>query len=48
LVGGSTPIAAPVYWDDRDDIGRSIGSGVYFARLEVGGQVAVEKVVLSR
>jgi hypothetical protein len=48
LVGGSTPFAAPVYWDGRDDVGRTAGSGVYFARLETGGQVAVTKVVVSR
>jgi hypothetical protein len=48
LTAGSTSVAAPVYWDGRDDVGRPAGSGVYFARLETDGQVAVTKVVVSR
>jgi outer membrane protein assembly factor BamB len=35
-------------WDGRDESGASVGSGVYFVRLESGGAAAVEKVVLTR
>ena len=32
-------------WDRRDEAGRAAGAGVYFARLEVGGQVVTQKLV---
>jgi len=35
-----------VAWDGRDGLGRSLPSGLYFARLEVGGQRAVSKLLL--
>jgi hypothetical protein len=48
LAGEWAPVAAPVYWDGRDDVGQPAGSGVYFAKLKTGGQVAVTKIVVSR
>jgi len=35
-------------WDGRDGAGRSVGSGVYFCRLEAGGEVRLSKLVLLR
>jgi len=35
-----------VAWDGRDTLGRSLPSGLYFARLEAGGQRAVGKLLL--
>ena len=37
-----------VQWDGRDEAGHAVASGVYFCRLEVAGQTAVEKMVLLR
>lgn len=34
-------------WDRRDEAGRRLAPGVYFARLRLDGQVAVQKVVLG-
>ena len=33
------------YWDLRNDAGAPVGRGVYFVRLEVGGQVLSQKLV---
>jgi hypothetical protein len=35
-------------WDLRDQSGRPVGAGLYFAKLEVGGRSLVEKVVTLR
>jgi len=35
-------------WDGRDDAGAVVASGVYFCRLEVGGESAVRKMVLLK
>jgi lysyl endopeptidase len=35
-------------WDGTDDRGRRVGSGLYFARLSSGGQVAEHKMVLLK
>jgi flagellar hook capping protein FlgD len=35
-------------WDLRDQSGRQVGAGLYFAKLEVGGRSLVEKVVTLR
>jgi len=35
-------------WDGRDHQGRSVASGLYLARLEIGGKVMSRKVVLAR
>ena len=37
-----------VTWDGRDQSGLQVGSGVYFARLISGGQVAEHKMVLLK
>jgi lysyl endopeptidase len=37
-----------VTWDGRDEVGLQVGSGVYFARLVSGGQVAEHKMVLLK
>jgi len=35
-------------WDGRDDAGQSVGSGVYFYRLEAGSFSATQKLVVVR
>jgi hypothetical protein len=37
-----------ITWDRRDDGGRSVNAGIYFARLEAGGRAATEKLVTLR
>jgi hypothetical protein len=37
-----------VVWGGRDGRGRPVGSGVYFARLRVGGEQAVRRLVVAR
>jgi len=37
-----------VRWDGRDSSGHRVGSGVYFARLEVGGSATTSKIVLLK
>jgi hypothetical protein len=37
-----------VVWDGQDDRGRSVGSGVYYSRLEVGAERLVSKMVLVK
>jgi alpha-amylase len=37
-----------VSWDGRDQAGRTVGAGVYFARLVAGGQSRVVKMVLAK
>ncbi len=38
----------PVVWDGKDDSGSTVGSGVYFARMEAGDFRATRKMVLLR
>ena len=42
------PGTKTVYWNGRDDDGRSVPSGVYFLRLRAGDQVATKKLVYLR
>jgi hypothetical protein len=35
-------------WDRRDDAGRGVRTGIYFARLEVAGHVLVRKIAMLR
>jgi flagellar hook assembly protein FlgD len=35
-----------VIWDGRDESGRRVGRGVYFARLTVNGTSNAQKIVL--
>jgi hypothetical protein len=37
-----------VVWRGRDDQGREVSSGVYFCRIEAGGQSATQKLLLVR
>jgi hypothetical protein len=37
-----------ILWDGRDDSGRAVSSGVYFARLTMGKSVAVRKMLLMK
>jgi len=37
-----------VAWDRTDEAGRQVESGVYFCRLESGGNLAAAKLVLGR
>lgn len=37
-----------VYWDGRDDGGRAVASGVYFARLSAKNKTMTQKLVLIR
>jgi subtilisin family serine protease len=37
-----------VNWNGRDDSGRSVASGTYFARLQAGGEQSVKSLVLVR
>jgi hypothetical protein len=50
LAVGARPAGSyPVVWDGRDDLGRSVGSGIYVARLETSaGQRAACKLALVR
>lgn len=49
LVDGALP-AGPrrEQWDGRDQRGRAVASGVYFVRLEAGGETASHKVTLLK
>jgi hypothetical protein len=47
--GARSPVRDSYEWDGRDALGRPVGSGVYFVRLEVAGSaVATRKVVRTR
>ena len=35
-------------WDGRDDQNRMLGSGVYFVKLQIGGDSTTEKLLLVR
>jgi flagellar hook assembly protein FlgD len=46
LVSGREPAGEhAVVWDLRDERGGPVGAGVYFARLESGGQALIQKVM---
>jgi hypothetical protein len=38
----------PASWDGRDERGRQVPSGVYFVRLDVGGEVEARKLLLVK
>jgi hypothetical protein len=44
LAAGSHPIS----WDGRNDAGRPVDRGVYFAKLESGGVSAVRRIAVTR
>jgi flagellar hook assembly protein FlgD len=37
-----------ITWDGRDDQGYRLPSGVYFARVHVGGETVVRQLVVTR
>jgi flagellar hook assembly protein FlgD len=37
-----------VTWNGRDEGGRAVASGVYFARARVGGEVSLTRLVVRR
>jgi len=47
-LGDRSPGTQTVVWDGRDDHGRPVPSGTYFARLTVGGKSLTRKMVLLR
>jgi len=46
--GSSAPGIHTVLWQGVNDSGRSLGSGIYFLRLEHGGSVRTQRLVLLR
>jgi hypothetical protein len=40
--------AGGVHWDLRDDRGRAVAPGVYLIRAALGGQVSLQRVVVTR
>ena len=48
LAGQREAGAASVPWDLRDDAGRAVGAGLYFARLETPSGALVRRVVVAR
>ncbi|MDH4337770.1 MAG: T9SS type A sorting domain-containing protein [Candidatus Krumholzibacteria bacterium] len=40
--------ARDVVWDGRDDDGRAVASGVYFYRLELGGNTVTRRMTLLK
>ena len=49
LVSGSRPAGSnQANWNGRDDAGRDVASGTYFARLTVAGQTEVKSLTLVR
>ena len=43
-----TPGSYTLSWDGKDNLGRSVSSGVYLVRLESSGFVYSEKMVLTK
>lgn len=50
VLRGRSPVSGEVRttWDGRDEWGRSVPAGVYFARLKVDGVIATRKMTLLR
>jgi len=38
-------MAGCIVWDGRHEVGQAVASGVYFYRLETGGQVQSRKLL---
>jgi len=43
-----TPQRSRIEWAGRNDAGKPVASGVYFARIELGGAAATQKFVLIK
>jgi hypothetical protein len=48
MAGEAGPGTASVVWDCRDEGGVSVGSGLYFVKLEAGGEVRRGKLLVMR
>lgn len=48
VTGTQTPGVHRALWDGRDDAGRRVGSGIFYSRLQVGGQSLTRKLVLLK
>jgi hypothetical protein len=48
LDGVATAGREPVIWDGRDDRGSMLPSGIYFARVNLDGEMRTLKIVLTR
>jgi hypothetical protein len=48
VTGQLSPGLHSILWDGRDDSGRAVSSGVYFALLTMGKSVAVRKMLLMK
>ena len=46
--GKESPGLHQVLWNGRDDMGKDVGPGVYFCRLEAGPHSAVKKMVVLK
>ncbi len=46
--GDASQNSCDVVWDGRADGGHRVGTGVYFVRLEAGGEVRTEKIAVVR
>ncbi|MFH1501472.1 MAG: metallophosphoesterase [Candidatus Eisenbacteria bacterium] len=46
--GPADPVENVVAWDLRDDGGEEVASGIYFCRLETGGQAVARKLVVLK
>ena len=48
LDGALAPGAHRVAWDGRDEYGEAVATGIYFYRLEAGGETFVGRMVLAK
>ena len=48
LKGTAQAGMASARWDGRDDSGRAVASGIYFARMAAAGTVRMARIVLVR
>ena len=45
---GARPGRVEGRWDHRDELGRLVGSGIYFVRLQTPNQTLVRRVIVVR
>ncbi|MCF7793815.1 MAG: hypothetical protein K9N09_08705 [Candidatus Cloacimonetes bacterium] len=46
--GSGTPNSYSVVWNGKDDNNKPVSSGVYFAKLKAGNQIATQKMLLMK